>query len=292
VVNKASDGHYQQRFERVIDYIYQHLDQPLDLNRLADIACLSPYHWHRIYHSVYGETLAATVQRLRLHRAAGQLTMSPLAIGEIAKAAGYASSASFSRAFSSSYGITPAAYRRGGRHIPHQLAGYRLQTMESDSMYSVNQQQIESLTLVGVEHRGDYMGIGQAFEKLFGWLVSQPPAEKPPRCIGLYFDDPSQVPAAQLRSMAAAVLPCARREIAQQQGMSLYVVQSGEYAVLRHIGPYSDLHLAYQWLYGQWLPQSGRLPADAPVFEEYLNNPREVSPSELITDIYLPLLAA
>ena len=64
---------YETRLSRVIDYIHDHLDDELDLNRLAEIACLSPYHWHRIYHAFYGETAAATVRRLRLHRAANEL---------------------------------------------------------------------------------------------------------------------------------------------------------------------------------------------------------------------------
>jgi hypothetical protein len=38
-----------------------------------------------------------------------------------------------------------------------------------------------------------------------------------------------------------------------------------------------------------WLALSGEEVEDAPVFEEYLNNPREVSPQDLMTDIYLPL---
>ena len=47
---------------------------------------------------------------------------------------------------------------------------------------------------------------------------------------------------------------------------------------------------AYQWLYGQWLVQSGREVADSPVFEGYLNNPRDTAPEQLLPDIYLPLL--
>jgi hypothetical protein len=38
---------YEARFNRVTAYIYDHLDDDIDLNRLAEIACLSPYHWHR-----------------------------------------------------------------------------------------------------------------------------------------------------------------------------------------------------------------------------------------------------
>jgi AraC family transcriptional regulator len=66
-------------------------------------------------------------------------------------------------------------------------------------------------------------------------------------------------------------------------------IAAGSYAVLRHKGPYADMHAAYQWLYGVWLAQSGREVADGPVFEEYLNNPRETAPSELLTDICLPV---
>ena len=46
---------------------------------------------------------------------------------------------------------------------------------------------------------------------------------------------------------------------------------------------------AYEWLYGTWLPQSGRDPGDAPCLEEYLNSPRDTAPTELLSDIYLPL---
>ena len=45
---------YEQRLQRVSAYIYDHLDEELDLDRLADIACLSPHHWHRIYRAVHG----------------------------------------------------------------------------------------------------------------------------------------------------------------------------------------------------------------------------------------------
>ncbi|MEL4474531.1 GyrI-like domain-containing protein, partial [Shewanella algae] len=58
-------------------------------------------------------------------------------------------------------------------------------------------------------------------------------------------------------------------------------ISGGEYAVLHHKGPYAEMHKAYKWLYAEWLPKSGRKLRDALMFEEYLNNPRDVAPSEL-----------
>jgi len=71
--------------------------------------------------------------------------------------------------------------------------------------------------------------------------------------------------------------------------VSIEPVRGGEYAVLRHTGPYSDMRAAYEWLYGTWLVQSGREAADAPVFEEYLNSPKTTAPAKLVTEICLPL---
>ena len=107
---------YQERLNRVIVFIHDHLDEEIDLNRLADVACLSPYHWHRIYHAMHGETIAATVRRLRLHRAAGFLANTAMPIETIAEKSGYAGVAAFSRAFTNDYGMPPAQYRKDGAH--------------------------------------------------------------------------------------------------------------------------------------------------------------------------------
>ncbi|MEO5757804.1 MAG: AraC family transcriptional regulator, partial [Mesorhizobium sp.] len=107
---------YETRLRRVSAHIHDHLDEDLDMDRLADIACLSSYHWHRIYRAIYGETLAATVKRLRLHRAAGEIVETNLSVSDIAKRSGYPNVQSFNRIFRSVYGMPPARYRKEGSH--------------------------------------------------------------------------------------------------------------------------------------------------------------------------------
>jgi AraC family transcriptional regulator len=43
---------YRDRLSRVTDYLHDHLEDELSFDRLAEIACLSPYHWSRIYHAI------------------------------------------------------------------------------------------------------------------------------------------------------------------------------------------------------------------------------------------------
>ncbi len=289
----------QTRFHKVIDYIYDHMDEKLDLDSLSEIACVSPYHWHRIYRGLCGETLAASVKRLRLHRAAGQLANSTTSIDDIANTSGYSRLQSFNRAFSETYGMPPAKFRNEGSHTLFNKYAYPNlnsdQPTHSDSnkrrsteMMEVTIKPLASFDILAMPHTGSYMNIGNAFEKLFAWLGMRGLINPQLRSLGIYYSDPDAVAESELQSAACVALPD-MQTIELEAGIEKKSVAAGEYAVLRHVGPYSNMRNAYQWLYGEWLASSGREVADQPAFEEYLNNPRDVSPAELITDIYMPL---
>ncbi|RWX15324.1 AraC family transcriptional regulator [Rhizobium hidalgonense] len=273
---------YESRLRRVSAYIHDHLDEELDMERLAQIACLSSYHWHRIYRAIYGETLAATVKRLRLHRAAGEIVRTELAVSEIAKRSGYPNLQSFNRIFKLAYGMPPARYRKEGSHTAFQPSPYG----KTKAMFDVTIREIAPTELIGVAHTGSYMEIGKAFETLFGTLYARSLARPDMRMIGVYLDDPDIVPAEQLRSIACVT---GSADLPAEAPFERRTIEGGDYAVLRHKGPYADMYKAYQWLYAEWLPKSGRQLKDSVMFEEYLNNPRDVPPTELMTNIHMPL---
>ncbi|MFL9959745.1 GyrI-like domain-containing protein [Paraburkholderia sediminicola] len=150
---------------------------------------------------------------------------------------------------------------------------------------------VEPMEILSVDHVGPYMQIGKAFDALFGWLSKHNLLAAQMRMIAVYFDDPGVVEENALRSKAGVLLPHPiQASVTVSAPVSATHVKGGEYAVLRHKGPYSDMRAAYEWLYGTWLVQSGREAADAPVFEEYLNSPKDTAPAELLTEICLPLV--
>lgn len=281
--DSASQASYIRRFTRVTEYIYANLDAELDLNTLAEVAALSPWHWHRIWQAVYGESIANTVKRLRLQRAAADLAHTQMPVDEIWPRAGYGSAAAFSRSFKDSYGMTPTAYRNSGSHTRFTLPAPR----GVSSMRDVAIKHLPPATLAVIPHQGSYMEIGRAFETLFGTLGARN-LLRPGLCMkGLFYSDPTSVPEAELRSAAGILVPDDSFPV--EPPLERASLRGGDYAVLRHQGPYSDMKAAYDWLYGEWLVRSGREAADAPVFEDYLNNPRDVPPTQLLTDICLPL---
>lgn len=267
---------YQRQLDLVTDYIYAHLDDNLRLDVLADVAGFSPYHWHRLYRAVRGESAARTVERLRLERAAGMLTGTPLPIRRIALRSGFTNAATFSRAFVRSYGVPPGRFRNGDERavfrsaaVEHELREHPVEIIDGDQ-----------IVLAASPHRGSYMNIGHAFARVRDRIGPSG------RMIAIFEDDPDATATAILRSVAGVVI---EPDAAVPDGLERITIPAGRLAVLRYVGPYSLMHTAYQWLYGTWLTASGEEPRDHPVFEEYLTDPAETAPADAVTRLLLPI---
>ncbi|UXY16626.1 AraC family transcriptional regulator [Chitiniphilus purpureus] len=269
---------YNERVLKVLDYLHQHLESEPDLYRLAEIACLSPYHFHRVYRGLMGETITETIRQMRLQRASGDLASSLRPLPEVALRAGYGSLPAFTRAFQQHFGTSPGRFRS-------QRTLSFTSDPESD-MYTVTITACPSIQLIALPHRGSYMEIGTVFSKLMlqahakHWLTPES------RVIGVFYDDPQTVPQQLLRSHAALSVAA---PVVVEPPFEALTIPAMRCAVLRHTGPYADLHTSYSWLFGVWLPESGEQPADFPPYEDYLNDPQTTPPDQLLTNIYLPL---
>ncbi|OCQ20912.1 AraC family transcriptional regulator [Pseudoalteromonas luteoviolacea] len=280
----STQNQYEHRLLKVIDYIYEHVDQELDVNTLADIACMSAYHFHRIYREYAGETINLTVRRMRMLKAATYLVRSDLNQQQIAKKVRYGSVEAFNRAFRKHYGETPQQYRQSRADRQQNVTVlYPKSNKEYCTMYSVKQQHITSLTLIGIAHQGDYMQIGQAFEKLSLMAGKAQLIDQQTRFFGIYFDDPDTVDRDALRSMAC--LSVDLEQLPEDHAFELITIPEGETVSILFKGDYTELEKPYNWLYGQWLPQSQFELADFPPFEEYLNDVKDTAPQELLTQI-------
>lgn len=96
----------------VMEYIRQHIHEPLDRETLAAVAGFSIPHFHRVFTAHVGESAISYVRRLRLERAARKLRMGAVDITEVALAAGYDSHAAFGKAFKQQFGLSPSEFRQ------------------------------------------------------------------------------------------------------------------------------------------------------------------------------------
>ena len=277
----ATADSYAIRLARVAAHIDANLDARLDLEALAAIACFSPYHFHRLYRAVLGETVSETVARLRLHRAAIQLLTTAAPITAIAKAAGYGSAAAFSRAFASGYAATPAAFRR--RRDPGARPAAAKQEMPA---MNVVIQDRAPMRIACLPHRGPYNQISRAFESLYAWAIPRGLAGPGAMGVALFYDDVRATAPQDLRSEAGITVG---PDAVAGGAVTIREVPGGRHAMLLFKGPYAQIFSVMGELYG-WLATSGEEPAHAPQFEVYLNDPHDTAPADLLTEICLPLV--
>jgi AraC-like DNA-binding protein len=64
---------YDARIDRVLDFIVDHVHEPVSLEQLASAASLSPFHFHRVWRAMMGEPIMETVRRTRMALAAHRL---------------------------------------------------------------------------------------------------------------------------------------------------------------------------------------------------------------------------
>ncbi len=108
---RGGSGH-AERIHLVMNYIREHLDEPLDRRVLAEVAGFSVPHFHRLFTAQVGENISSYVRRLRLERAGRKLRMGAVDITEVALAAGYDTHAAFGKAFKQTFGVSPSEFRR------------------------------------------------------------------------------------------------------------------------------------------------------------------------------------
>jgi transcriptional regulator GlxA family with amidase domain len=106
----AAQARADTSFAGLIDWIGEHLAGPLDVERLAERAGMSPRHFHRRFNEATGETPGRFVETLRLDHAR-QLLQTPASLKEIAARTGYATQGQFSKAFARRFGLSPGLFR-------------------------------------------------------------------------------------------------------------------------------------------------------------------------------------
>jgi AraC family transcriptional regulator len=294
-MKRSTQQEYTKRILSVLVFIQKNLDDELSLEEYARVAHFSPYHSHRIFRGMVGESLHEHIRRLRLERAATRLKRTDRSIIEVALEAGYETHEAFTRAFRSLCGCSPSRYRRDasaalaltvGVHYREDGSDHDLQLPVGGEFMEVRIERVEPLRVAFVRHVGPYGEVETAWERLCMRLGKDGLLGPGTRFIGICYDDPEVTPPEKIRYDACVTVDS---DFAAEDDVGVQTIGGGEYAVTTHVGPYEMLGQTYAKLLGQWLPRSGRELRSEPSLEFYLNAPESTDPQDLITDIFAPL---
>lgn len=286
MVAKHSRSEYEARMHKVLAYIDRHLDGPLDLQTLAEVAHFSSFHFHRLFAAWMGETLGEYLRRRRIEIAAVRLVAQPrVPVLQVALSVGFGSAEAFSRAFKTRFGASPSAWREREMHgreansNPDQMKRKIDQAPQSAKTNNNVSHQRSPETIMNVKlitrqptavaymrHTGPYgESISQFWQQsVYPWMVANNLLDRPR--YGISHDAPGVTALQQCRYDAC--VESSPEQVLSGGGLRT-TIPGGQYAALSFKGSVDHIGDAWTALLRDWLPASG-LQLDArPMFEHY-----------------------
>jgi AraC family transcriptional regulator len=282
------------------------LDGDVSLDALSVRAGWSPFHLHRDFRRIVGETPKQYTLRLRLEGAAARLLASDESVTDVALEAGFASHEVFTRAFRRHFGRTPASYRATAmagasaavreRHLEltratgpcvglfhYPLSRSRRPTMPA---LTIERRELDAKPALIIRRRiarADLPNtLADCFGRVFGYchkaglpLEGRPFTRYLSTGPGLWTIEagkPMAVQASGEGEIESVMLP------------------GGPVAMAVHGGPYDELTETYTAL-ERWIEAQGFRAGDAP-WESYITDPAEhPDPKDWRTEVYWPMAA-
>lgn len=277
---------YVKRILKVMIYIEENIDEDLTLERLSKIACYSPFHFHRIFQTIAGETVQGYVKRLRMQTAAGRLRYTEQSVTDIALDASFETPSAFTKAFKQFMGSSPRNYRS-------LYTAVNTMTQKIKELPMIKPDQIEKclpdLHLLFVRRCGNYtQSPGMAWQAMMEFINENSLDRSKIRYFGISHDDPQVTNAGKLRYDAAILTPEAGKEKGEVGRQTL---KGGKYAIFTHQGSYDRLEDVFNRIFLKWLPDSKETFDELRVvFCEYFNMECvKTDPTKLMTKLYIPL---
>ncbi|HPN29998.1 MAG TPA: GyrI-like domain-containing protein [bacterium] len=317
----ACKTEYILRVNRVVDYINYNISENFTLEKLAGIANFSPFHFHRIFKTVTGESLYSFIRRVRLERAANMLVFKNDSITGIAFNCGFSSSSVFAYAFREHFGCSAGDYRgknsiyansKNSKNISkdskdksskmsynnRKLSG-KQNNPEKHIKLNVIVKNFEDMKVCYIRHIGDYFKIRKTWDKLCVWAGARNLLIENAKYIGLYYDNPEITDENKLRYDACITIPERINDFGNKPEIiedlkpsgevGISVIKGGKYAVAHCEGKSDSIMKTYQLLFSEWFPSSGYQPDNKHYFEIYLNNTDEHPEKFFIMDICIPV---
>lgn len=296
---------YTKQVNLVLDYINAHINEEFDLKSLAQKTSLSAYHFHRIFTTIMGETLAKYIMRRRLEIASIQLrndVQKP--ITNIAFECGFNSTNVFCRNFKKHFGMTAEAYRkemqqknskertlkhnispdsRSYSHYFYRKKSFRIGDINMDCNFEIKY--LDAIHVVYCRHIGAYTKMQWAFEKLMRWAYSKGLVSmQDTSLISIYHNNPNVTEESKLISDACLIV---KEPIKTDGEISSYIIPAGQYAVGTFEISWDEFQRAWECM-SHLIAEHGCKSCGL-VFEIYKNNHEEHPNKKWIVDLCIPV---
>ncbi|MBO3700626.1 GyrI-like domain-containing protein [Roseivirga sp. E12] len=248
--------------ERSIAFIEAHLQDGLSLDLISEVACLSKYHFSRVFKKHTGDRVADYIRRRRITLSAAKLISSQESILQIAINHRFDSQEAFTRSFKGVYGMTPNEYRKNGVNIlAHSRSPLTLDRIEH------LQNKISLEPEIVIEPARNLVGLHCKTSMVQNnipmlWTVFRRRQHEIKNTINngrFGVSDYKNLKVSQFTPSAmigkwATVEVSSQEEIPEE--MVVYNLSGGLYARFMHKGGKKNVQMSFEYIYSTWLPNT------------------------------------
>ena len=310
IIQNASQAEYISRINRVMEYIDKHYNDQVNLNELAQVAHFSPFHFHRIFTTLIGETPAVFFLRIRTEKAAQKLKdFKTRTISDIAFECGFSSMSFFARSFKKHFGMSATQYRKNEFPLVVKDGVYyskngqplskigQIYTSHNNEFCTVNLKQLiimetnvivkemPEMQVIYCRHTGQFNEIHKAYDKLMQFAAPRGLIKPDSHTITVYHDDPSVTEIEKVRQSACLVV---ENEVKTEGEIGKMTIPKGKFAVGHFEISVTEFEQAWNTMC-VWFTQSGYEPGDGNPYEFYYCDPENHPENKFVLDICIPV---
>lgn len=309
-IQETSRAEYVSRINRVMEYIDNHYYEQINLNMLAEIAHFSPFHFHRVFSMLTGETPIDFFSRIRVEKAAQLLKGARnKSISDIAFYCGFSSMSLFARTFKKYFGMSATAYRKveqpavlkdgiyyskNGQPLSKKNQVY---VPRNDELCTVKLKQliimetnvivkeIPEMRVIYCRHMGRFNEIHKAYDKLMRFAVPRNLVNSDSHTVTVYNDDPSVTEISKVRQSACLVVD---KDVKVEGEIGKLTIAGGKYAVGHFEIKVTEFEEAWNTMCA-WFTESGYEPGEGDFYEYYYCDPENHPEHKFVLDICIPV---
>jgi len=272
----------------IMYYIYKYVDTNINLDELSNNLNISKFHMHRVFKSEFGKNIYESIKTIRLQKASSLLlTNKNSTITQIARMCGYSSHTSFIKSFKEKFFMTPTSWKKDGYKnyifdILKKSSSAKNSTANFSSL-SPNIIKMKEIKAYYIRHQGYNRSIRTTWQKLQTWILCNNITDF--KQIGLYHDNPTITPLNECSYIACISL----KDDVNDSSFPIFSIPAGVYARFDFSGKYGDVLKFMNWVYFEWLIESGYETTTNPPYAIYHKNHFLADEEEFKLSYYIPI---
>lgn len=277
------------RLNAAIAYLEENLEDEIELARMAQIACCSPFHFQRMFSYLAEVPLSEYIRRRKMTRAAADLQKGSARIIDIALKYGYDSPTAFNRAFQSVHGLAPSEARKPGAVLKAYLPISFKITIKGEAEMNYRIEKRDAFRIIGVkEHYA--LNVEENFMQAPAFWARTVQSGVFAQILGLLNQEPKGILGVStcMSGKDFDYYIAAPSDMAVPAGLEEYTVPACTWAIFTCVGPMptaiQDLQMR---IIREWLPNSGYEYANAPDIEVYFEGNQQAA--DYRCEVWMPV---